>query len=817
MKKSGIIASIAAAISMATSATTTYTITTTASDTYESPLAIDAAMVSVDDGSEVVNMSFSDAKATFSSGAIFRKRGPGYLRGSTSMFTFTGEVRIEEGGYMVVTNQCLGPTASGSANNVVVSNGASLVFCPTKATCPSDTLYVYNAITFEGEGYEGRGALCLALESSCMKNAGFRGNWSLSGDAMIGVYTANPVNALADYLYLNDHVLTYKQKGSAGGIYTPKHVRNGGANAKIVFDGANLECRCQESNKDWWSGTGANELVLTNGAHTLWYNFDARPSWTYVVNTGAYLSVSGTTKYPGDLDIASTSGYDQWGGLRLQTDVFRISGAAQRRGAWFKGFVSGKGDIYATDIWLKFSCPTNAFAGSVAVGSAGHDSYGRGLAIYANGAIPETSTGITITNATTYLGKAEDFQLPRMSYHTESGLNCVSGLATRVKTPSFVKTGNGTLDVSTIPVTVADTLDVRGGTLKLNGGAAPASATRRLYSAVPGLWCGTSPNSGGAGESDSVVYSNFVDSCFTMMSQNSRPPWTENRPTVWGGYIWNRSPTNETWTFAVSAYAMGRIYIDGGKAITVNDNYSAVSTVNKVMTPGPHQFRFAVHPRTYSSPGSKAVNNATYTWATGMGIAIDRYGRNSKNSADYFFPSNNVISGTSGFAVEGGDGSLFTRDARNTNDFTEAELLATARATQVANLALDSSATLDLCGTAADAPLVVGNLTGGGTVANGSLDINGAWTLAVSGASPVELNVTGGRLSFGPSSTLVFGPSAFKTGISGRVIATASEGIVGLPSLPSELSDVGWSVEVDKADSRRLVVKHQVGVIWIIR
>ena len=80
----------AASVAVSASAATTYTITTTAGDTYESPLAIDSATVSVDDGNGAVDMSFADAKATFSAGAVFRKRGPGYLRGSPSMFTFTG-------------------------------------------------------------------------------------------------------------------------------------------------------------------------------------------------------------------------------------------------------------------------------------------------------------------------------------------------------------------------------------------------------------------------------------------------------------------------------------------------------------------------------------------------------------------------------------------------------------------------------------------------------------------------------------------------------------------------------------------------------
>ena len=107
----------------------TYTVETTGSDTYAEPLAIDAASVSVDDGSGVVVKPFSEVKDSFVAGSVFRKRGEGYLKSSPSMFGFVGEIRIEEGGFMVITNRCLGPTASTSVKSVVVSNGASLVIC----------------------------------------------------------------------------------------------------------------------------------------------------------------------------------------------------------------------------------------------------------------------------------------------------------------------------------------------------------------------------------------------------------------------------------------------------------------------------------------------------------------------------------------------------------------------------------------------------------------------------------------------------------------------------------------------------------------
>ena len=181
-----------------------------------------------------------------------------------------------------------------------------------------------------------------------------------------------------------------------------------------------------------------------------------------------------------------------------------------------------------------------------------NDKYDTGLALYANGAMPANNAyGVTVTNATTYLGAAEIFTLPKLSYEVTSGRNCISGLATRVSLPSIEKTGAGTLDVSTIPISVSGETKVLAGSLSINGAAAAASDVSSLYSAVPGLWCGISPT-GRCGSIQRSSISNFVDSCFAMMKASTHIRVESDISDDLGGYIWNRSPTNETWTFAIS-------------------------------------------------------------------------------------------------------------------------------------------------------------------------------------------------------------------------------------------------------------------------
>ena len=797
-------------------AQTVYTVTTDVSHAYDAPQDIDSASVEVDDGSQVVIHPFSEVKDSFAAGSVFRKRGAGYLRSSPSMFGFSGEIRIEEGGFMVVTNRCLGPTDKELANPIIVSNGASIVICPTLATCPDDNLRMRNQMTFAGNGYEGRGAICYAMGKGCsLKNQGFSGDWTLAGDAMIGVDTSEYVNHPGlRHLYLKGNVLTVKQMGDKAGTFVlPQGVIAGGAGANVLFDGPNLSPLIQDTNRDWWTGDADNGLMLTNGADMVWYVFDPRPWWSLVVNEGSELRISGQEKYPCNLGAAER--YGSWGGpLRINADTFQIHGEAPLQGAWFLGHVSGRGGISASDMWLKLSCATNSFVGSVSV-SCVRKSYETGLALYANGAIPANGGGIAVTNATTYLGAEEAFALPKLTYEVTSGTVSVSGLATRVTAPSLLKTGGGTLDMSTLPMAVTGLVDVRDGTLKVCGRAIDAADASRLHSAVPGLWCGVSPDESGSGADATVVYSNFVDSCFAMMREHTYPPWTRSRPTVWGGYIWNRSPTNETWTFAVSVRAQGRVYVDGA-VVANNDDYSNVALGNKVMTPGPHLFRFAVNPRKAAEPGSGIPSlDKGWVWASEMGLAIDRHGRRSTDSNDYFFPSNAVVAGASGFAIEGGDGSLFTRDARERSDFTDAELVAAMHATVLGRVAMDEDATLDLCGMSDCVPFPLQDFTGGGTVANGSAMIYGIWTLSTAKRHPVGLRVPAGDLVFGSQAMVDCDVDGIKPKSDGYVIAYASGVLEGMPVLSSRMREAGWHLEI--RDGHKLVLYRPIGLFVIVR
>ena len=112
-KLSALIATFAACALSGASAveTDTYYTVTVDSGTYSAPVSLETLDVTVEkEGEATETKSFAEVWSDFASGpAIFRKRGTGWMMSSTKMATFTGEIRIEEGAFMVNTNLMTGP------------------------------------------------------------------------------------------------------------------------------------------------------------------------------------------------------------------------------------------------------------------------------------------------------------------------------------------------------------------------------------------------------------------------------------------------------------------------------------------------------------------------------------------------------------------------------------------------------------------------------------------------------------------------------------------------------------------------------------
>jgi hypothetical protein len=173
--------------------------------------------------------------------------------------------------------------------------------------------------------------------------------------------------------------------------------------------------------------------------------------------------------------------------------------------------------------------------------------------------------------------------------------------------------------------------------------------------------------------------------------------WVDNSTYIYTGVIWNRSPTNETWTFCKSFDDSVQIKVDGISVLNVNGNWDVVVTANYVVTPGPHAFEVRL------GQGSGGVGQATNKTVPGAGF--DRQGRS--NSA-FCVP-----------IIDPGDGSLLTLFGSN--------LLSTASTVELA-----ANTLLDLGGTAQ----TLAGLSGSGTVSNGTLTVTGV-------VSPAGTNAIG--------------------------------------------------------------------------
>jgi autotransporter-associated beta strand protein len=171
--------------------------------------------------------------------------------------------------------------------------------------------------------------------------------------------------------------------------------------------------------------------------------------------------------------------------------------------------------------------------------------------------------------------------------------------------------------------------------------------------------------------------------------------WPDNTTYIYNGYLWNRSTTNEVWTFCKRFDDSVSLIIDATSVIN-NTGSGDTITRNYIMTPGPH----AIEVRLGQGGGAVGPGGGY------PGVGFDRLGRNTANAA-YFQR-----------LADPGDGSLLTLSASSTN---------------LSSVTIAASATLDLGGAAR----VIENLDGSGTVSNGTLTVTG--TISPAGTNDIDV------------------------------------------------------------------------------
>jgi hypothetical protein len=242
---------------------------------------------------------------------------------------------------------------------------------------------------------------------------------------------------------------------------------------------------------------------------------------------------------------------------------------------------------------------------------------------------------------------------------------------------------------------------------------------------------------------------------------------------VYHGYIWNRTSEPVKVTLVGSIIDAWYIGVRGSKVASLYDS-SQLAKGTATLQPGPNAIMVRGWVRNNDYAGWM-VPSKMPNWAPYMGFAM-AYGTTDTeyNASDYFVPTNGAA------ACAGGDGFMFTRDARAPEDFT-AEELATTRTT-ITDLAMSGGATLDLSGS----PLFIKTLEGAGTVTNGSLTVKEGWTLGYDDVASAGGLAVDGSLTFGNGATVVFDDGGARPPHGSEPVAvplaTAKDGVTGTPA-----------------------------------
>ena len=737
--------------------------------------------------------------------------------GTTQMTNFTGVIRIKSGALVVDVVGCLGPASSSTAPKLYIEEGASLVpTCAVVRGCK-----IYHELHLAGTGFEGKGAFCSSYRAGHGDYC-FYGAIYLDEDAMIGFTTVQRIDMgpeKANRLYLQDHTLTIRHFG--GGSTVPTFTTYGAkvvpGSGHIVVDHVSL---LQQGSSVRWDGGPTNTITLLNGAAMNCYNTKADITWTLITDATSHdFTTGGQATCPCDFPATNYNYYSgpmQLGG-RLNTD-----GALNtHRGITYRGDISGEGWLKGYRAWIQL-IGSNTYSGATVLTGE----Y-AGLALWNERAASTASRGYFLTNTQFRLvkdasknGNGDDYDLPYVDYFVGANTNFTIGATyaysnavpsvdetaggMNVRMAALRKSGPGTLTLAA-KVDVTGRTEIVAGTLKLS----PASA----YSAYPGLWEGVSEtnaeaqadfvrrrSSGEISNSDIPMYNYYASrACYsnrvtsgTFLFGTKAWPHHPIMSTTYKGYIWNRTPTNQTVTFIGSFVDAWSLRINNSYVGGIYDS-ARLAKGTATLKPGPNDFELRGWINTTLGGGWLYPSVYMPNWRTGMGFAM-AYGKTDTEYRwqDYFVPENAILS------CVGGDGCWFTRDARAPGDFT-AEELATTRST-FAELVVRKDATIDLAGS----PLFVRTLEGAGTVANGDLTVKDALKLTATGVAAGTALTVDGKLTFADGARLVMDDEGGRK-LKGRpapfTVATAKDGIEGLDEIDYDgdrwrfrLSDDGKSL-----------------------
>ena len=724
------VAALGTGILQADAVTNIYTVTTTAANTRSQPLNLDNATLTATTtaGGPESSIAFSTlADGGFSDSAILVKRGDGYLLSSVMMATFQGEIRIEQGGFIVTTNLMTGPQSIAAAPVVKVSSGASFIMQANNATCSANTLRLYNAFRIAGTGCDGMGAINNSNGNSQYMFP-FCGPWYLDGDVLISNTTGNRWDCgdnsgnTTFFIDLGGKNLVYRPYSDAVQSQwvwsNGMRVVNPGSGG-IVIDGEKLML---QNTQMAWEGGASNELVFTNGCSVQFQALTSTPiPWTTRFYGDTTLSVGNTQcgyGYTNHNAFAGPVSIDD-GTLKVKR---ADTTATPYRGTAFNSALSGTGGLYGENCWLEFVNGGKTLTGPIGVSTAVDSSLG-GLVFWGKDSVPQACEVMALTNSPIQLyGTAEPlWDFPRLDFYIDGGIT--NSFFTNYSGDKSIeggtiaglrKSGSGVLELKT-PFAVTGRTEIAGGTLALKGTELAGVTYGHL------LYDGANNNSVPVGDT-TVTLAQFLRTdysyveCTNAVSLTMDPLYSRSDPMWWregvsdtrqycivtcAGYLWNRTGAVAEWTFAGQENYVASVHLDGAELFYNNDTKTAGKATVSV-SPGPHylQVRSMCKTATTSQMGGpmKQVTNLV-DWVdgdVGAGVRWDPQGRNSNNIADYVKIS------------DPGDGSVITVCTNG--------LSTGMRTVPTFNEISFEGGTFDLNGN----PVTVATLSGSGVVNNSS-------------------------------------------------------------------------------------------------
>ena len=772
------------------------------------------------EGGTVLTVEVVSGEADFGTGHLsaltgntvmrFVKTGGGALTipANVDLSAYTGEIAVEGGVYRILASAGAG---SSSAGVLKVSETAAFEIAPASGTIDLGTKHVL----FAGEGPDGKGALRCAAASAQDGGRAFGTNLEMTGDAVIAVTTAYQLSfgtsSQVWKLDMGGHKLELRPYVNENGA-SDKNVRFLGSltivnPGEMIATQGNLILR-DLTNLATFGGDAANTLTMSStvkgkGTANTKLEFSKAKAafpWTLVWDTGRNLSVPSTS-------TTTTTNENCWAGpVELRKDMRVTFGSNDNyQRLTFGGPVTGNARIYletsATNTELNLLSDANAFTGPLV-------STGVTVRLWKSGALPVAGAGFVGTNATLALEGDDAYVLPSATFDGPSAVRGGQG----TWSGPVVKTGSGTLEYAS---------QVGGSRLEDGGGTicfAPQTRDVRFAGFVSG--CRSYPTTAEAlaAYTAEEIVTNGVELTPSAAYDRNHVWWVANALITYDGYIWNNSDGDVTWSFVTAMGEKSKLKVNGMTVCEDAFHSSAEARMdcgygNAVLKPGANRMTLWVMTKSAGQGPACRSSGDNPVWAkSNFGFVCDTQGRNAVQK---------IKDGDPGFTkaaysyyqtiVEPGDASLLTWAKPGTSDTyqtpgTDETFTLTP---QFGTIACANGTTLDYSGLGV---CHVANLVGTPTIANcGTFGVAGIWTLDAASLGGTLTSI--GALDFAGCTLALSGKA--KSG--SFVVATAAEGIVGLPTLSDDLAAKGWELSCEDDGKSLCLKKNPSGLILLFR